>query len=66
MFDGKVVLLEHLLVSMAHTIDGSRFCGHICVLERMENEFGHNISVVSVSASSQGGQLFVGNHRLWT
>lgn len=54
MFDGKVVLLEHLLVSMAHTKDGSCFCGHICILEQVENEFGHNISVISVSASSQG------------
>lgn len=50
-FDGRVMLLEHLLVSVGHTMDGSG----LCVLEQGENEFGHNISMVSTSASSQGG-----------
>lgn len=39
-------------MSMDHTADGSCLWGHICVLELVENEFGHNISMVSVSAPS--------------
>lgn len=62
-FDGRVMLLEDLLVSMDHTMDGSRLCGHTCVLEHVEKEFGHNISTVSTSASSQGSQFSTGNHR---
>lgn len=50
---------------MDPTMDGSRLCGHTCVMEHTENEFGHNISMVSVSASSQGRQFFVGNRRHW-
>lgn len=64
-FDCRVMLLEHLLMPMDHKMDGSRLCGHTCVMEHVENEFGHNISMVSISASSQGRQFFVGNRRHW-
>lgn len=39
------------------TTDSSRLRGHTCVMEHtgVENEFGHNISVVSTLASNQGG-----------
>lgn len=42
---------------MNRTMDGSCLHGRTCVTEHvdLENEFGHNVSVVPILASNQGG-----------